>query len=158
MKKNLFVSRRLTILFSLVALATTAQLGYAEERDRDGGQSCSLATLEGRYQFASSGFVIDATETHAVAVAGIDTFDGQGNLTSNSTLIVNGVVIFTNLIVPGGSYTIQEDCTGTVILGANGVQLNIFVAPNGEAFDYVQTGPSGNVLAGTIRRVSHKRK
>src|SRR3954452_3351392 len=63
MKKNLFVPRRLTILFSLVALATTAQLLYAEERDRDDGQSCSLATLKGRYQFASSGFVIDATET-----------------------------------------------------------------------------------------------
>jgi hypothetical protein len=158
MKKNLIIPRRLTILFSLVALVTTAQLGHAQERDRDGGQSCTLATLKGQYQFASSGFVIDATGTHPVAVAGIDTFDGHGNLTSNSTLIVNGVVIFTNLIVPGGSYTIQEDCTGTLTLGANGVQLNIFVAPNGEAFDYVQTAPSGNVLAGTIRRVSHNGK
>ena len=158
MKKNLIIPRPLTILFSLAVLITTAQLGYAQEHERDGGQSCSLATLKGQYQFASSGFVIDERGTQPLAVAGIDTLDGHGNLTSNSTLIVNGVVIFKNLIVPGGSYTIQEDCTGTLTLGANGVQLNIFVAPNGEAFDYVQTAPSGNVLAGTIRRVSHNRK
>jgi hypothetical protein len=117
-----------------------------------------VATLRGQYQFASSGFVLDATGTHPLAVAGIDRLDGHGNLTSNSTLIVNGVVIFANLMVPDGSYTVQEDCTGTLTLGANGVQLNIFVAPDGEAFDYVQTAPSGNVLAGTIRRVSHHRR
>jgi hypothetical protein len=113
-----------------------------------------VSTLRGRYQFASTGFVIMNGGYVPLAVAGIDILDGNGNLSSTSTLIVNGVIAFQNLVVPNGTYTVNKDCTGTLTLGASGVQLNIFVAPDGRSYDYVQTAPSGNVLAGTIRRVS----
>ena len=93
-----------------------------------------------------------------MTVAGIDVLDGHGNLTSNSTAVVNGAVIFQNAIVPDGTYTVREDCTGTLYLGSGGIVLNIFVDAHGDAFDYVQTSPSGNVLAGTIRRTSHNTK
>ena len=44
--------------------------------------------------------------------------------------------------------------------GTNGVTVSIVNSggASGDAFDYVTTSPSGNVLAGTIRRTSHNTK
>lgn len=151
MKANLRSSRLMVIIFGIVVAATTAQQARAEGE----GKTCSLATLKGRYQFASAGYQIENGAAVPIAVAGFDIYDGRGNVVSNSTLIVGGSVIFENLVVPNGTYTVNKDCTGTLNLGANGVVLSIFVSPNGESFDYVQTAPPGNVLAGTIRRVRH---
>jgi hypothetical protein len=142
------LSHCLTIMLGLIAATNTVQPVSAQEH----GRTCNVATLKGTYQFASSGFMQEGSAMVPFTVAGFDSFDGRGNLTSNSTAVVNGSVIFQNAIVPNGSYTIREDCTGTLNLGVSGIVLNIFVAADGEKFDYVQTSPSGSVLAGTIRR------
>jgi hypothetical protein len=155
MKTKCFkLSGCMTIMLTLAAGTMTAQHAFAQ----GGGQECSVATLKGSYQFASSGFVRAGAAAVPLAVAGIDVLDGHGNLTSNSTLVVNGAVIFQNAVVSNGTYTIREDCTGTLNLGTSGIVLDIFVAASGDSFDYVQTSPSGNVLAGTIRRTSHNTK
>jgi len=148
--KGLRISCPTMILFGLIAGSMTVQQGYAQRAN----QTCSVATLRGRYQFASAGFVIVNGQSVPLAVAGIDILDGKGNLSSTSTLIVGGAIAFQNLVVPNGTYSVSKDCTGSLTLGASGVQLNIFVAPDGASYNYVQTAPSGNVLAGTIRRVS----
>jgi hypothetical protein len=144
----------MTIMLGLVTGTMTAQQAIAQDR----WQECSLATLKGTYQFASSGFMQEGAAVVPFSVSGIDVLDGRGNLTSNSTAVVNGAVIFQNAVVPNGTYTIREDCTGTLNLGASGIVLDIFVAASGDAFDYIQTSPSGSVLAGTIRRTSHNRR
>src|SRR5437016_4027279 len=113
MKNNLRISPLVTIAFGLVAAIMTTQQADAQQ----GHQRCSLATLKGRYQFASSGFVVDTTGVHPLAVAGIDVLDGHGNLSSKSTLIVDGRIAFQDLIVPNGTYTVRSDCTGTLTLG-----------------------------------------
>src|SRR5438874_12968053 len=112
-KTNLRISRLMVIMFGMVAGVMTVQQGHA--------QGCSLATLKGRYQFASAGYmVIKDGPSLPLAVAGIDILDGKGNLSSNSTLIVGGVIAFQNLIVPNGTYTVRKDCTGTLTLGTSG--------------------------------------
>jgi hypothetical protein len=143
------VLRPAIVMFGLMATVMTAQTGYAQGAN----QTCRAATLKGRYQFASAGFVLAANAYVPLAVAGTDILDGHGTLSSTSTLIVGNIVAFQNLVVPNGTYTVNKDCTGTLTLGASGVVLSIFVAPNGGSFDYVQIAPLGNVLAGTIRRV-----
>ena len=148
--KNSGISLPTMVLLGLLAAGMTVQEGYA----LPASQTCSTSTLRGRYQFASAGFVIVNGQHVPLAVAGIDILDGSGNLSSTSTLVVNGDIAFKNLVVPNGTYMVNKDCTGTLTLGASGVQLNIFVTPDGSSFYYVQTAPSGNVLAGTIRRVS----
>src|SRR3954466_13991032 len=154
MKKrpHLRISRPMVMMFGMVAAAMTTQQGYAEGASK----TCSLETLKGRYQFASAGHAVINGAAVPLAVAGFDILDGHGNLLSNSTLIVGGTVIFQNLVVPNGSYTVNKDCTGTLNLAANPRVLSIFVAPDGEAFDYVQTAPSDNILAGTIRGLSRR--
>jgi hypothetical protein len=149
-KASLRITRSIVFMIGMVAAVMTIQAGQVQAANR----TCSLATLKGRYQFASSGFVVINGAPVPLAVAGIDILDGNGNISSTSTLIVGGAVVFQNLNVPNGTYTVSNNCTGTLTLGASGVVLNIFVQPDGGAYDYVQTAPSGNILAGTIRRVS----
>ncbi len=149
-KPSLRITRPIVLMIGMVAGAIAMQAEHAQGRNR----TCSLATLKGRYQFASVGSVVINGAAVPLAVAGIDILDGDGNISSTSTLIVGGAVVFQNLNVPNGTYTISRNCTGTLTLGASGVMLDIFVQPDGGAYDYVQTAPSGNVLAGTIRRVS----
>jgi hypothetical protein len=148
-KTSVNISRPMVIMVLVVATLMIARPGSAERATR----ACSVATLKGTYQFASAGFVVIQGATLPLTVAGIDILDGKGNLSSNSTLIVGGVVVFQNLLVPNGTYTVRKNCTGTLILSTVGVVLDIFVAPDGEAYDYVQTEPVGYTLAGTIRRV-----
>ena len=152
--KCLKLSSCMTIMLSLVTGIMTAQHAFAEEHRR----TCNVGTLKGTYQFASSGFMLQGSTMVPFTVAGFDVLDGHGNLTSNSTAVVNGTVIFQNAIAPNGSYTIREDCTGTLNLGVSEIVLDLFVAADGERFDYVQTSPSGNLLAGTIRRTSQSTK
>src|SRR5215469_15933669 len=146
-KVHLRISCLLLVIFGMVAAAMTTRQGYGQVAR----YTCSLETLRGRYQFASAGHAVVNGATVPLAVAGFDILDGHGNVLSNSTLVVGGTVIFQNLVVPNGNYSVNKDGTGTLNLGANGVVLSIFIAPNGEAFDYVQTAAPGNILAGTIR-------
>src|SRR6059036_3949363 len=104
--KNSTISRPMILMFGLIATIMTTQHGYAQ----GASHTCSVATLKGRYQFAVSGFVLMNGAYVPLAGAGIDILDGQGHLSSNSTLIVNGVVIFKNLIFPNGTYTVNRDC------------------------------------------------
>src|SRR3954454_12725664 len=98
------------VLFGLIGASMTEQEAFAVPAS----QTCSLSTLRGRYQFASAGFVIVNGQNVPLAVAGIDILDGSGNLSSTSTLIVNGVIVFQNLAVPNGTYSVNKDCTGTL--------------------------------------------
>ena len=54
----------------------------------------------------------------------------------------------------GGSYTVNEDCTGTITFVTD-VHLDIFIAPHGKEFYLIQTDPS-SVLATVARRVSRQ--
>jgi hypothetical protein len=53
-----------------------------------------------------------------------------------------------------GSYTVDEDCTGTITFVTD-VHLDIFIAPNGKEFDLIQTDKN-TVLAAVARKVSRK--
>src|SRR5271170_3990221 len=95
------------VMFGLAAGLITAQKGYAQ----GGSQTCSVATLKGRYQFSSTGSVLAGPAYLPLAVAGTDILDGHGNLSSISTLIMGNAIAFQNLPVPDGTYTVNKDCT-----------------------------------------------
>jgi len=80
-------------------------------------------------------------------------FDGAGTLTSLATVSVNGVLLGASFHGGSGSYTVNEDCTGTITF-ADGPHFDLFIAPNGKELYLIQTNPN-TVLAGTARRVSH---
>jgi len=138
-----------------VGLLTVGQ-GYA--KDKDHVPTCSLATLKGRYLFASTGTILPpafgVTEPTLVADAGYHIFNGDGTGTDTVTLRVGSTIVLENFVTPT-SYTVNANCTGTLTV-PNGPSFDLFIAPNGDEIATIATAPPGNYVSRTERRVSHK--
>jgi hypothetical protein len=86
-------------------------------------------------------------------VAGHQVFNGNGTQRGVSSVNVNGAV-FRNQPF-SGTYTVSTDCTGTTT--TNGVESDLFIAPDGSMFTFVQTNPPERVVAGFNPRGTAKR-
>ena len=121
---------------------------------------CTLATLKGRYLFASSGTILPpafgVTEPTPGADAGFHIFNGDGTGTDTVTLRVGSKIVIENAVVPI-SYTVKADCTGAYkALIDNGPSFDLFIAPKGEAIAVIATGGPGNYPARIDQRASSK--
>jgi hypothetical protein len=129
--------------------------GYAEDNgdngDEDAGAKCSEATLNGTYLFAHDGVEIKGNDQLPFANAGYDVFDGNGKVDTVVSSNANGKI--TRKAHFSGTYTVKADCTGTA-----GGEFDLFIAPDGSMFTFVQIKPkskvtSGFELQGTAKRV-----
>ena len=119
----------------------------ATNRDR-----CSERTLQGRYVFSATGFVINPATgvVQPKAIVEIIDFNGDGTLAvPAATRSVNGVIIRSDPSV--GTYQVSDDCTGTLTFEGPG--FDIFVAPRGDQLWLIQTNPN-NVFQGSATRTS----
>jgi hypothetical protein len=148
-------SRRVAALSSACGLAivgTLALLGTAGAASI----SCSNVTLNGTYAFAAIGWSISAGKAEPLSLAGFDTFNGKGTSTGVITVVVNGVVVNNN--TPDTStYTINADCTGTIVFNTAGslAHYNIYVSPSGGEMRLIETDP-GSVATEIETRVSNQ--
>jgi hypothetical protein len=137
-----------------VGLLTVAP-GYAEEKDHV--TECTLATLTGTYVFTATGYTITPSGPEPKAIVEMIDFDGEGTLTVPAvSRSLNGVILPNQVGLPG-TYTVNENCTGTITFGepgSGGPTFDIVIAPNGKECYMIQTN-ANNVLAGVSRRVSH---
>src|SRR5262249_15685154 len=109
---------RIAVLSSagiLALIGTTSTAGIAATPSL----SCSNATLNGTYSFAATGWSISAGAAAPLSLAGFDTFNGAGTSTGVITVSVNGVVVNNNSTDPS-TYTINADCTGTIVFTTAG--------------------------------------
>jgi hypothetical protein len=133
---------------------TTFGAGYAKDEDTTRAK-CSVATLHGTYPFAFDGVEItDNNEQLPFAIAGYGVFDGNGKEKSVVSSNFNGEVTRKESI--SGTYTVKADCTGTLTF-ADGSQIDMFIAPDGSMFTFVQTKPSELVGSGFQQRGTAKR-
>ena len=102
------------------------------------------ATLHGTYMSHGTGTVVGVGPVSAV---GTITYDGDGNLTNPFTLSVNGAV---SRITQTGSYTVNRDCTGTVVQG--GAHYDFVVAPDASTVFWMETD-AGTIVTGTAVRM-----
>lgn len=114
--------------------------------------SCAPDTLSGTYLFAFSGIDI-AGGGAPFAVAGYEVYDGAGRMRSVVTSNAAGKLA-RNVHQPG-SYTVAADCTGTVTY-ADGTIYDLFIAPDGSNFVFVETNPE-KVAAGFEPRATAQR-
>ena len=137
----------LWVIAVLITLGSiTSQQGYAQQALTD----CTLATLNGPYIFDATGYNIVNSIAAPKAIVEFLAFDGKGTLTSLATISLDGVV---HSGIPGsGSYTVNENCTGTLTFNVSGLTFDLFIAPNGGRFHMIET-VSNTVLAGEVRRV-----
>ena len=82
-------------------------------------------------------------------------FDGNGKEKGVASSNSNGEVSRNEPV--SATYTVKADCTGTVTY-ADGSQIDLFIAPDGSMFTFVQTKPSelvgsGFEPQGTAKRV-----
>jgi hypothetical protein len=139
----LWVSAVLVILGSI-----TLRLGYAEENPI----ACTLATLKGEYVFDATGYDIVNSIPAPKAVVELLTLKGDGTLTSLATVSLDGAI---HAGVSGsGTYTVNQDCTGTLTFHGSGFTFDLFIAPRGGRFHMIET-VANTVLAGEVRRVHH---
>jgi len=120
-------------------------------------------TLNGIYVFTSSGTLVAPAPqfgglTGSFASIAKIAFDGQGNLqVGPATLNINGTAIIRGANL-AGSYTVNGDCTGTMLFGAasdpTAGHFDLVVTPDGKQANHVMTD-KGTVLIGTLVRVNH---
>ncbi len=108
-------------------------------------QSCSNASLTGRY-----GFLINGSSNGApIAAMGQIATDGSGHISGIESFSENGT-ISANLSVLG-SYSVKANCTGTMIIQAQGrskQNFDVTVFSAGKQIDMVETD-SGTTELGT---------
>jgi hypothetical protein len=139
--KRSFVAAAMILSVSAVALADDAE------------NHCTLATLHGTYVFAAKGYNIVAGVAQPKTIVEVIEFNGDGTLSvPAATRSVNGVI---GRSLPGGSgtYTVEEDCSGTILF--NGPSFDIFIAPTGKELWLIETDPN-TVFEGTATRTSHE--
>lgn len=107
---------------------------------------CSAATLRGQFAFKGEGVVPSGPPPAPMVpfgVMGLLTFDGDGNLTNQSTASNNGVI---QSGLRQGTYTVNEDCTGTlqVVLPfpPYARNHNLVISDKGDSFYMIGTDPS----------------
>jgi hypothetical protein len=126
--------------------------GAAEE-----AAQCSVATLSGTYIFTADGVAISGEDKVPFALAGIEVYDGAGQVQGVLSSSTNGAIVRN---VPfSGTYTVNANCTGTYTTtdsAGNVVHVDQFIAPDGSELTFVQTDP-GIVAAGSERKGSRKK-
>ena len=136
------------------------ETGYAKEDENEDENSearCSEATLDGRYLHAFDGHITKGKDQGPFAVAGYQVFDGNGKSKGVSSFSVNGKITENEPF--SSTYKVKADCTGTqVVEAAITTEYDLFIAPDGSMYTFVQTDPgtvaSGFVLRATATRVA----
>jgi hypothetical protein len=145
-----FHPRRRTVITAAAAcaLATGGALaltGTAQATGSTNPAACNLATLQGYYLFAGNGWSVTGNVNTPTTFAGAETFNGAGTVAGSSTF-ASGATIYPRGPFTG-TYTLAANCTGTLTIGTT-LHFDIYVAPSGASFTYIQTDP-GAVSATT---------
>jgi hypothetical protein len=129
--------------------------GYAEGTEATSNVTCSVATLRGTYLIAFQGTRVRGNDHLPFAAAGYEVYDSRGSVNAVVSVSDNGEIA-RNIRI-SGTYTVNRDCTSTVTYPDTGEHFDMFVAPDGSMFTWIQTD-SGVVasafeLRGTAKRV-----
>ena len=130
----------------------------------DASNPCSNDMLHGRYVFSATGYTRNPASAPGTpwvpkAILEVLQFNSDGTLTTPSLTVANPFGDTGAILQPGagasGTYTINEDCTGTVHFSdATGVTFKIYVdPPRGDTIWMIQTNPANNVFQGVANRV-----
>lgn len=116
------------------------------------GPACREHKLNGLYVFTASGYTANGSVPKAIVE--LIRFNGDGTLVvTGGTASIGGNI---NVIQPGvatGTYTLDEDCRGTLAFLPSGPNFNIFATPRGEDLWMVQTNP-GNIFQGSVTKMA----
>lgn len=142
--------KAVTAVAALTALALSANAPRAQAGD--GPENLcprGTAILHGAYMSQGGGTVLGVGP---VAFQGTVYVDGKGKVTNPFTASFAGTIV---RVVAPGTYTVESDCTGTMVLLTPGAEthLDIRVSPDGNRIDFFET-EAGSIVSGRATRVS----
>jgi hypothetical protein len=120
------------------------------------GARCSLATLNGTYIMQAQGVALGGPAPGPFGYASISTYDGKGGTHATYSGSFDGVILRNQLLT--GTYTVNEDCTGTEtadLAGGVVAHYDNFLSPAGNMYTSVQTD-SGVVVTEIFYRVPQR--
>jgi hypothetical protein len=127
-------------------------------------KKCKDDILNGEYVFTASGFTrapgsVPGDPWFPKAILEVLHFNGDGTLSTPAVTAANPFGDSGQILQPPaggapGSYSINDDCTGTVQFSdANGVAFKIYVdPPKGNTIWMIQINPPNNVFQGSATR------
>jgi hypothetical protein len=149
---------RVALAAGLVAIAGLSLSGTLAASNDDGPRGCTLATLKGRYLFATSGTLLPpafgVTKPTPFNAAGFDIFNGDGTGTETLTLTIGGEIAVEHS-VGAFVYTVNPDCTGSYT-AVGGPSFDLFITLDGEQFAIIATAPPGFADSHIEWRVSRR--
>jgi hypothetical protein len=156
-KQSLKFSRLATPLMIVCGLLVSGVSAVAAGSD-DQHCSCSNRTLSGDYGSTAQGVLLPnpgmPPELPFTSI-GVTHFDGKGNFKGVEHTVVNGVQQGLDWTANSGTYAVNSDCTGTLVLNTpnSPIQLTLFfvIVRHGTQF-YSNLG-AGGALASTWTKV-----
>jgi hypothetical protein len=158
-KQTLKVSMLATPLMIVCGLLVSGVSAVAAGSD-DQHCSCSNRTLSGDYGGTTQGVLLPnpglPPELPFTSV-GVTHFDGKGNFTGVEHTVVNGVQQGADWTANSGTYAVNSDCTGSLVLntpnnqGPSTLTLFFVIVKHGTQF-YSNLG-AGGALASTWNKV-----
>jgi hypothetical protein len=146
------VTRKVSALLALVAL--TALIGTFMVQPVVRAQSgCTVANLKGPYALAINGFFYYNDGSQGVyASAGVAVADGNGAISGTDTVSIDGTPTRGRQF--NGTYSINDNCTGTVNLtdaqGKSIVNMDLVIANGGKDVSLVDYD-AGAIINGTAK-------
>jgi hypothetical protein len=150
--------KRVSVFAVGIAVVITLGLLTVERGSAKGHKpTCTLATLKGRYLFATSGTLLPpalgVTEPTPGASAGFHLFNGDGTGTDIVTVRIGGKIVLRKVAAPI-TYTVDANCTGSYTVQVpNGPSFDLFIAPTGDSIATIATAPEGNYVSSIDERV-----
>jgi len=138
--------------FAIVVLNGGSEItGVQTDKDTTGildarvqnATGCSTASLSGMYSITLAGFgtppphLSPGNPSVPVALGGLATLNGNGNLTGSFTSSHNGEI--GTLVSDSGSYTVNSDCTGSLSDATEGLNFAIVLLNGGAEALGIQT-------------------
>jgi hypothetical protein len=146
----------LVVVLGVVGLVGVLAVGSGfADAENASRAKCSEATLHGTYLLAYNGVELKGNnDQRPFALAGYDVYDGNGKVKTVFSSNFNGEVSRNETL--SGTYSVKADCTGTLTF-EDGTRFDVFIAPDGSKFMFVQTKPSELVAARDNQQVTAKR-
>ena len=144
----------LMTVFLLIGIA----LWYPALRSRR--VAAQSAGLTGSYGFSATAAYTGGN--NPLAIVGVITFDGAGNVTGSETVVQpdpspNATTVQSFTVPFAGTYTVNADGTGALsialaIPNASPITASFVLTDGGSGFMLVQTGGGNSLLTGTGRK------
>jgi hypothetical protein len=140
-------------------LAIFARIPGASIKVHAQNPGCSVASLKGTYAYLRTG--VNTAMGGPIAQMGLDVFNGDGTrgIIRSTGVSLDGSYDWTNAPWPSGSYTVDPDCTGSLI-AADGTKVNnIIVLDGGKRFSILSAPlETSKVITGEGTRLEVKEK